>query len=252
MCGSSTEFADVEKLMNGKKADLVYTDPPYNVDYHSTGGHGYSSGKFKSDKVFNDNLKDDDFVQFITDAFRNALAVANDHVNVYCWFAMTNYPLFRGAIEAAGFRYMQVVFWLKDRFILSLGWYYHRATEPCMIFYKDWNKKFINYKYAKNTEIWEMDRLTFEESLEVWYQRRDPTNEYQHPTQKPVRLAERALKRNSEIGHVILDMFGGGGSTLLCCHQLQRMCYMMELDPKYCDVIVDRFTKMTGRAPKRL
>lgn len=252
MCGSATKFSDVEKLMGGGKADLIYTDPPYNVDYKSSSGNGYSSGKFKSNKIFNDNLEDGNFIDFLRDAFLNAFAFSHEHTNVYCWFAMNNYSQFRCAIESAGFRYMQTIQWMKERFVLSMGWYYHRITEPCMIFYKDWNKKFLHYSYAKNHDMWQMDKQTFEESLDIWYQNRYKSKDYEHPTQKPVRLGERALKKNSEVGHIVLDLFGGSGSTLMCAHQLQRKAYLMELDPKYCDVIIKRFEKFTGQTPKRL
>lgn len=252
MCGSSTEFADVEKLMGGGKADLIYTDPPYNVDYKSSSGNGYSSGKFESKKIFNDNLEDGAFIDFLRDAFLNAFAFSHEHANVYCWFAMNNYSQFRCAIESTGFRYMQTILWMKERFVLSMGWYYHRITEPCMIFYKDWNKKFLHYGYAKNHDMWSIDKLTFEESLDIWFQHRDANKDYQHPTQKPVRLGERALKKNSEVGHIVLDLFGGSGSTLLCAHQLKRKCYSMELDPKFCDVIVGRFEALTGTKAKRI
>lgn len=240
MCGSSTEYGDIEKLMEGQKADLVYTDPPYNVAYKGKAG------------IKNDDQSDEEFAEFLGAAFVNAYAFTNDHANFYCWFAMSNYSHFRAAIEKAGWRYMQVINWMKDRFALSRGWYYHRLTEPCMIAYKDWNKKYTNNQYAKNHDVWQMDKLTFEENLDVWYQQRDQSKDYMHPTQKPIRLGERALKKNSEVGHIVLDMFCGGGSTLLCAHQLKRVCYAMELDERYCDVIVDRFQKMTGLEVKRL
>lgn len=240
MCGSSCDEADLAKLMDGHKADLVFTDPPYNVAYKGKSG------------IKNDDQSEEDFALFLRDAFTNAFIHSKDSVNVYVWFAMSNYTQFRSAIESTGFRYMQVILWLKDRFTLSMGWYYHRITEPCMIFYKDWNKKLVNPHYAKNHDVWQMDKLTFEESLEVWYQQRDKAKDYEHPTQKPIRLGERAMKKNSEPSSLVLDLFGGGGATLLCAHQLQRVCYIMELDPKYCDVIVDRFTKMTGKAPRRI
>lgn len=178
---------------------------------------------------------------------RNAYAVSEQSANLYCWFAMSNYQLFRIAIEMAGFRYMQVLTWIKDRFILSRGWYFHRATEPCMIFYKDWNKKYTNYQYAKEDDLWDLDKLSFEERLDVLYMKRDQSKDYEHPTQKPVRLAERALKKSSEAGMIVLDLFGGSGSTLICCEQLKRKCFAMELDPKYCDVIVKRWESFTNR-----
>lgn len=238
MCGSATEFDHVEKLMNGKLADLCYMDPPCGVNYKSQ-----SLGEIKNDGI-------EDLDQLLSLSFLNAFAHSHEHANIYSWFAMSNYSHFRSAMESAGWRYMQVIQWLKERFVLSMGWYYHRITEPCMIGYKDWKKKFVNVAYAKNHDMWQVDRLTFEENLEVIFQHRDANKNMEHPTSKPIRLHERALKKNSEINHIVLDLFAGGGSTLLCCHQLQRISYNMELDPKFCDVIVDRFTKMTGQKPK--
>lgn len=240
MCGNATIFTDVERLLAGQRADLIFTDPPYNVAYKGKKG------------IKNDDQDPDEFARFLQDAFTNAFAFSHDHANVYCWFAMSNYSEFRHSIEAAGFRYMQVIQWLKDRFALSRGWYYHRISEPCMIFYKDWNKKFVNPYYAKNHDMWQMDKMTFEESLDVWFQQRDQTKDYDHPTQKPVRLGERAFKKNSEAGHIVLDLFGGSGSTLILAHQLERHCYVMELDPKYCDVIVKRFERLFGVKASRV
>lgn len=240
MCGSSTSFDDVEKLMNRQLADLIFTDPPYNVAYKGKKG------------IKNDDQDPEEFVNFLRDAFTNAFACSHPHANLYCWFAMSNYGDFRSGLESAGWKYMQVIHWLKDRFALSRGWYYHRITEPCMILYKDWKLKFVNPYYAKNHDVWQMDKLTFEESLDIWYQQRDQSKDYDHPTQKPVRLGERALKKNSEVGQIVLDLFGGSGSTLVCAHQLERKAYLMELDPKYCDVIIKRYHKLTGKMPVRV
>lgn len=112
-------------------------------------------------------MSDEDFRKWLSQVFHNAFSASNESVNVYCWFAMSNYSLFRECLESAGFRYMQVCYWLKDRFVLSINQNFHRVTEPVMILYKDWKNKFINMKYAKNSDVWQMDRLTFEESLDV-------------------------------------------------------------------------------------
>lgn len=242
ICGDSTQVDVLEKLFGESKADLIYTDPPYNVDYKSS----------RAGRINNDNLEESLFITWLSEVFKNAFIFSHEHASVFSWFAMSNYSLFRKAIEMSGFKYMQVVYWLKDRFVLSFGQFFHRCTEPCMIFYKDWNKKFINMKYAKNSDMWDLDKLSFEESLEIWYVNRDKNKDYQHPTQKPVRLAERALKRNSEVGHIVLDLFCGSGSTLLCCEQLQRRCFAVEMDPKYCDVIVRRWEAFTGKKAELL
>jgi len=247
LCGDSTKREDVERLMSGQKADLIFTDPPYNVNYESSAGNSYGKGKYGENKIFNDNKSDDDFVLFLTDAMTNAFAFSHEHANLYCWFALTNYTQFRTACENAGFNYGQTIIWLKEHFVMAFGQDFHRMYEPAMLMYKDFKSRFLNKTYVKESDVWDLDRLSFEERLDIWYAHRDDTNEYVHPTQKPVALAERALKRNSERNHNVLDLFGGSGSTLFACEQMERNCYMMEMDPKYCDVIRKRYARYIGK-----
>ena len=129
--------------------------------------------------------------------------------------------------------------------IYSPGQNFHRMYEPCLVGWKDGHPRFINRTFANFTELWTLDIKTFAEYLDVWYQKRDVTKDYIHPTQKPVRLSERAIKRASEQGDIILDAFGGSGSTLISCEQLERTARLIELDPKYCDAIVGRWLKYT-------
>lgn len=124
--------------------------------------------------------------------------------------------------------------------------------EPCLV---GWKKKQKHYKDKNITNLQDvimLDKLTFAEQLDVWYEKRDNTAKYVHPTQKPVRLAERALKRNSKSGDIVIDAFGGSGSTLIGCEQLGRKCYAMELDPKYCDVIIKRWEMFSGKKAAKL
>lgn len=120
---------------------------------------------------------------------------------------------------------------------------YHRIYEPCMVGWKQGQTHFKNTNFPSYTELWTLDQKGFMDYLDIWYQKRDNTNTYIHPTQKPVQLAERALKRSSEIGDIVLDSFGGSGSTLIACEQLKRKARLIELDPKYVDAIVSRWIK---------
>ena len=127
--------------------------------------------------------------------------------------------------------------------VFARGQDYHRMYEPCMMGWKQKNKHYKNTKINDFKDVFNLEYEDFSELPDVWYEKRDKTNEYVHPTQKPVRLAERALKKNSEEDDFVVDLFGGSGSTLIACDQLKRRAYLMELDPKYCDVIRKRYAK---------
>jgi DNA modification methylase len=129
--------------------------------------------------------------------------------------------------------------------IYSPGQNFHRVYEPCLVGWKNGKPRFINRTFANFTELWTVDLKTFQEHLDVWYQKRDNTHQYIHPTQKPVQLAERALKRSSEENDIVLDAFGGSGSTMMACEQLNRCARLIELDPKYVDATIGRYLKFT-------
>ena len=249
MCGSSTSREDFERLMGGNKGRLVFTDPPYNVDYKSPAGLTYSSKKYGGNggKIFNDNLSDKECLAFYTETLKNLYKNTTDDATIYWWFASKNHGVNEEALKEAGWHISQQIIWLKNSMVLSRGQDYHRVYEPCMV---GWKKKQVHYKDKNITNLQDvilLDKETFAEQLDVWYEKRDNTVNYVHPTQKPVRLAERALKRNSKSGDIVIDAFSGSGSTLIACEQLGRKCYAMEIDPKYCDVIVKRWEKQAGK-----
>jgi len=141
------------------------------------------------------------------------------------------------------FKHSQI-FWLKEHLIYSPGQLYHRIYEPCIVAWKEGGSHYQNLTFSKFSELWTTgDQKTFADHLDVWYQKRDPTAKYIHPTQKPVQLAERALKRSSEKNDIVLDAFGGSGSTMIACEQLGRRARIIELDPKYTDAMVTRWCK---------
>lgn len=246
-CGSSTEVASYERLMGGGIAQMVFTDPPYNVDYKSQAGNSYSGGKYGGDgKIFNDKKTDNDFTQFIADFLTNCFAFTDDQALVYMWYASKNTKLFRDGLEKAGWRYQQDVIWVKEKFVFGFGVNFHRAYEPCMIGIKD-GKYRKNKEFSNLSDIWEVGRDELVDQMDVWYFNRDKTNEYVHPTQKPVALSQRAFKRNLKQGDIVLDCFGGSGSTLIGCEQAKLKCRMIELDPKYVDVIRKRYAKFIGK-----
>ncbi len=248
ICGDATKKEDVDILMDGKQARLIFTDPPYNVDYKSQSGLSYDSKKYggSGGKIFNDDKSDRDCIKFYTDVLKNLYRISTDDVSIYWWFANKNNWINRLAFENANWHMSQIVIWLKNSMVFSRGQDYHRQYEPCMF---GWKKKKVHYKNKRISnlkDVFSLDFDDFNEMLDVWYEKRDITSKYVHPTQKPVRLAERALRKNSERGDIVIDMFGGSGSTMMGCEQLNRKCFVMELDPKYCDVIVKRWEKFTG------
>lgn len=245
MCGDSTKLEDVQLLMNGKKARLIFTDPPYNVDYKSPSSLSYDSTKFggTGGKIFNDNKTDAECLQFYTDVLKCLYEVTTDDVTIYWWFANKNQPINQDAFKQAKWHFSQIVIWVKNSFVFSRGQNYHRMYEPCMVGWKKGKKHFKNRDLSNLSDIWTLDIEDFTNMFDIWYERRDVTNQYVHPTQKPVRLAERALKRNSHVNDVVVDLFGGSGSTMISCEQLKRKSCLMELDPKFCDVIVKRYMK---------
>ncbi len=255
LCGDSTKEEDVARLMGGVRANLVFTDPPYMVDYHSQKGLSYDSKKFggKGEKIFNDNLDDVAALQFFTDVLNNLYKFTEDNAPLYWWYANKNALINYMAWAETGWNLSQVVIWLKNSMVFSKGQDYHRCMEPCMFGWKKGKTHFRNTEVANLKDVWmQMDYDTFQDQLDVWFQKRDTTNEYVHPTQKPVALPERALRKSSKVGSIVLDLFGGSGSTLMACEQMRRKARVMELDPKYVDVIINRWEKATGNLAVKL
>jgi site-specific DNA-methyltransferase (adenine-specific) len=254
MCGDSAKAEDVEKLMGSKKGRMIFTDPPYNVDYKSPGGLDYDSKKYggSGGKIFNDKKTNKECLEFYTDILKNLFDYTTDDVTIYWWFANKNNWINREAFELGGWHMSQIIIWLKNSMVFSRGQDYHRQYEPCMVGWKKKKSHFKNKKINNLKDVFHLDYDDFSELMDVWYERRDVTQNYLHPTQKPLRLPERALKKNSERGDIVIDLFGGSGSTLMACEQMERKCYSMELDPKYIDVIIKRWEEHTSRKAKKL
>jgi DNA modification methylase len=248
MCGSSDKLEDVQKLMNGEKASLIFTDPPYMVDYTSPAGMSYESKKYGGDggRILNDNLKPEDAIAFYTQVLKNLYAVSEDYAPLYWWYASRNQDWNRKAFEEAGWKFSQIIIWVKNSMILSRQ-DFHRCYEPCMFGWKEGKSHYTNKMIANLKDVEALDVEHFSDMLDVWFQKRDNTQSYIHPTQKPVRLAGRAIRKSSLRDQIVVDLFGGSGSTLIACEQMERKCYTMELDPKYCDAIRKRYKQYVER-----
>jgi DNA modification methylase len=222
MCGDSTSIDAVEKLMDGRKADMVFTDPPYGVSYD---GGQFHSGNVKI-KRSREKLKNDD-VDLYEDAVTVAAAICNGPV--FMFYADTvPFGLYRG-IENVGGEVVALLIWKKTGGYGAMGASYKPNHEPCVI----WKKKGSRLNFVGATT-----------ENRVWEEKKDGTNKL-HPTQKPVSIPERAICNHK--AQIVLDLFGGSGSTLIACEKTARDCRMMELDPKYCDVIIKRWQDFTGQ-----
>jgi DNA modification methylase len=226
LCGDSTDVLVVERLMDGKKADMVFTDPPYGVAYE--GGHNDK----KRQQIQNDALEGQDLTSLFYGALTAAVTATSDHAAFYVWFASGKSIETFAAFAELPLKLRAVIQWYKVR--SGLGAFmsqYIPNCEPCIYAYK-----------AGCSPQWfgPTDEKT------VWELQKESRNEF-HPTQKPVELPERAISNSSKKGQLVLDLFGGSGSTLIACEKTGRQARLMELDPRYCDVIVKRWEDFTGK-----
>ena len=227
LCGDSTEAVDVEKLMDGGRANLLLTDPPYNVAYE-----GATKEKLT---IQNDNMKDDEFYAFLQAALKNANSVMQEGASFYIWHADSEGFNFRSACQTTGWKIRQCLIWVKNSIVLGRQDYQWKH-EPCLYGWKDGAAHYFVDDRTQST-VWEFNK---------------PVRNGDHPTMKPVELMAKAIINSSRRGNIVLDLFGGSGSTLIACEQLDRRCFTMELDPKYCDVIIKRWENLTGQKAVKL
>ena len=219
LCGDSTSTDDLAKLMNGEQADLWITDPPYNVAYEGQNGM----------KIQNDSMMDADFRQFLRDAYTAANTALLPGATFYVWHADSEGYNFRGAAVDTGWKVRQCLIWLKSSLVMGRQ-DYQWQHEPCLYGWTEgaahtWNND------RKQTTVLEFDK---------------PSRSAQHPTMKPVDLFRYQINNSTKRNALVLDSFGGSGTTAIACEQIQRNARLMELDPRYCDVIVKRWEEFTG------
>lgn len=226
MCGDATIQTDLERLMGGAVADLYLTDPPYNVDYEG--------GTEEKLKIMNDKQEDEEFCQFLTKAFSCANTALKEGGVFYIWHADSEGYNFRKACKETGWKVRECLIWNKNSLVLGRQDYQWKH-EPCL------------YGWKEGAHIWNGDRkqttvLDFDK----------PKKNDLHPTMKPIALFSYEIQNSSNENEVVLDSFGGSGTTLICCEQLNRKAYLMELDPRYVDVIIERWEKYTGKKAVKL
>lgn len=219
VCGDSTNPDHVDLLMDGLKANLVVTDPPYNVAYESADGKS----------IQNDSMADEKFYEFLLAAFRNMAAHMAEGGSAYIFHADTEGLNFRRAFKEAGFHISGVCIWVKNSLVLGRS-PYQWQHEPVLFGWMP-NGKHRWFSDRKQTTIWNFDK---------------PKHSKEHPTMKPIPLLAYPIKNSSAPNGVVLDLFGGSGSTLMACEQTDRICRTMELDPRYASVIVQRYVDSVG------
>ena len=216
ICGDATATDTVRKLMNGRKANLVLTDPPYNVSFESASGL----------KIKNDNQKSEQFYDFLLSSFRNLADSLESGGSAYIFHADTEGENFRRAFREAGFHLSGTCIWVKDSFVMGRS-PYQWQHEPILY---GWLKSGTHKWYAGRSEatIWNFAK---------------PKKNSDHPTSKPLDLLAYPIKNSSQANGIVLDTFGGSGSTLIACEQADRICHMLELDEKYASVILRRYAE---------
>ena len=267
MCGDAADFSDIGILMAGSEADLILTDPPYNVDYEAKDKaleRSYRRNTTRTtNEILNDKMDEDDFYNFLFRIFSNYCDVAREGAAVYVFHADIEGLTFRQAFDAAGFKLAEVLIWEKNQFVIGRQ-DYHWRHEPILYGWKEGAAHYfiddrsqdtvfieddIDFKAMKKDDLVayiERIREAFMARTSVQFEKK-PARSDMHPTMKPVALVGRLMANSSRRGDIVADFFGGSGTTLIAAEQLGRVAYLMEISPKYCDVIIKRWEEYTGR-----
>lgn len=255
MCGDSTKKEDVDALMGGQLADMVFTDPPYNVNYSGR-------GKTTSRTIENDNMDSESFRRFLDEVFARYKESTKETAPMYVCYASRTHREFEDAINKNQWGVIAQIIWVK--MVASMGWGDYRWKHEPILYCKKQNASVEFYGDRTEYTEWKEERSD-EEKLRilnsmiekeekggstVWRLHRDKN--YIHPTQKPVQLIEIALANSTQAGDLVLDLFGGSGSTLIACESTGRICHSMEIDPKFVDAVIKRWEEKTGKKAEKI
>lgn len=254
MCGDATKIADLNQLLENKKVDLVLTDPPYNMAYEGAGNT--PDEKRKKNKILNDNMSDTDFEIFLSKVYSTMFEGMKDGASCYVFYKELGNGVFITAMEKGGLTFKQELIWVKNQIVLG-GSKYQSMYEPCLFGCK--GKSVANWYVGRRERsviesIDDMNEFELRNAIldlmsnietDIVREQKTLKNDL-HPTMKPIKLLARFIRNSSKADDSILDLFGGSGSTLIACEQMNRNCSMLELEPKYCDVIIKRWEAFTG------
>ena len=266
MCGDSTSKEDIDKLTDGMIMDLCVTDPPYNVNYGSINESGYGKERENGNKILNDNMDDESFYFFLLSFYEQMLRVLKEGGAYYIFHSDSEGYNFRKALRDAGGIVKQNLIWVKNALVLGRQDYQWKH-EPCLYGWKEGAGHYFIDDRTQTTvfeDKADLDKLTKEELKEmiediladripttVIHEDKPLKNDI-HPTMKPIRLISRLIQNSSKAGENVIDFFGGSGSTLISCEHLGRNCYTIELDPRYVDVMIDRWETLTGETAVKI
>ncbi len=255
LCGDALDPENIKKLMGKDLARMIYCDPPYNIGLDYRKGIG-TNGKYTPDKYVHDSKKDAEYQAFIEASVKNALAGAHPDAHVFYWCDERYVWLLQQLYEKLGVKNRRLCLWVKNNFDPTPQVAFNKVIETCV--YGTRGSPPLNPNHKNLSEILNQDVNSIGSYddimsiVQLWLVKRDSTQDYEHPTQKPITLGEKPMKRCSTPGDIVLDLFGGSGSTLIAAEQLKRKAYLMEVDPTFCDVIVRRWEHFTQNHAKKL
>lgn len=232
ICGDSTSIEQIDRLMNGEYADMVFTDPPWNVNYGAQQNHP----SWKARQIMNDSMTTDEFKEFMYNAFKAMNNASKAGCMTYVVMSAQEWGNMMLTLAENDYHWSSTIIWNKDQLVLSRK-DYHTKYEPIWYGWKNGESRLCPLEDRKQCDVWDFER---------------PKRSDEHPTMKPVPLVARAITNSSKKGNNVLDLFGGSGTTLIACEQTGRKCFMSELDPKYCDVIIQRWENFTGKKAVKL
>jgi len=257
LCGDATKIEDVERLMDGQKADMVFTDPPYNINYKG-------QGKNTSNTIMSDNVEEKDFDKFLNEVFTRYSKHVKSGAGIYVFHASRTQSQFEIALHKNGYEIKNQLIWNKP--MSALGWGDYRWKHEPFFYAGKKDSKIEFYGDRTHSTVWDFQKTEKqllnwvkkqkkaeqEGKTTIWSMKRDKVNEYVHPTQKPVELITYAITNSSKQDDIVMDLFGGSGSTMIACEKTYRRAFLMELDPRYIDVIIKRWEDYTGEKAKKL
>jgi len=249
ICGDATDHKIIQKLCGGKQASMVYCDPPYNIslDYNKGVGNKSNYGGTTQDRKSATEYK-----AFLTKTIENALQHASSDTHLFYWCDEKNIGLVQEIYKELGIENKRVCLWIKNNFNVTPNVAFNKVYEPCV--YGTIGSPYLATNVTKYHEILNKEVDSGNRAIDdiidlfnIWLVKRIPTQDYEHPTEKPSTLHEKPLKRCTKPGDIVLDLFGGSGSTMMACEQLNRACYMVEIEPIFCDLIIRRYQQLTGK-----
>jgi len=253
ICGNSHEKKTLDKLMKGKKADMIYNDPIYNIGVDYNRGIG---GKASYGGTINDKKSDEEYKEFLKQGLENSLSHANDNCHVFTWCDQKYIWLLQILYKELGINNKRICMWIKNGFNPTPKIAFNKGMEPCV--YGTRNEPYLspikNLNEILNKEISTGNRGIDDilDLLDIWLVKRLASQDYEHSTQKPPTLHEKPLRRCTRAGDVVLDIYAGTGGSMIACEQLKRRCYLSEIEPIFCQLIINRFKNYAQKNVKKL